>query len=112
MCALKRKSESKVGLGSEELAKMVAIFKHFRGIGRVVLFGSRALGNYKRGSDVDLALFGTIDKDMVFQVHEELEEGTGLPYFFDVVDYVKIENPDLKCHIDEYGQEIFNQSKL
>ena len=54
---------------------------------KVVIFGSRAKGNFKKGSDVDLAIIGD-EKKASYQLNEE----TNLPYFFDVVNLYEITN--------------------
>ena len=55
-------------------------------IEQIVLFGSRALGNAKKGSDVDLAVVGTqVTQSLVDKFHTTLGEDTLFPYFFDVV---------------------------
>ncbi len=41
-----------------------------------------------------------------------LQDGLYLPYFFDVVDYFKITNPDLKEHIDRVGKIFYSKKKL
>ncbi len=82
----------------------------FEEIEKVVLFGSRALGNYKTGSDVDLAIYGAdVDRKTVRRLSEQLNENYPLPYFFDVVDYNALENENLIKHIDAYGKFIFRK---
>ena len=103
------KRKNNLGLSTADLKNMERIFKKIPQLKEVVLFGSRAMGNYKRGSDVDLALKGTIDSNIVFQVHDGLEEETQIPYFFDVLNYHKLANQDLKKHIDEEGKIIWSQ---
>ncbi|MGK5081770.1 nucleotidyltransferase domain-containing protein [Bdellovibrionota bacterium FG-1] len=69
----------------------------------VILFGSRAKGNYREGSDVDLALRGAEvsfeDRDRLLQEYENLN----LPWKLDVVLYDRLENLELKEHIDRVG---------
>lgn len=65
---------------------------------------SRALGNYKRGSDVDLAVVGDeITHQTIAGLHEALNEEYPLPYMFDVVHYDALTNDNLRRHIDTYG---------
>lgn len=76
-------------------------------IEKAVLFGSRAMGTAKAGSDVDIAIMGrqTSLQDAL-RALSLLEEST-LPYTFDIVCYNTINNPDLLRHIQEYGQVLF-----
>ena len=69
-------------------------------IEQIVLFGSRALGNAKKGSDVDLAVVGTqVTQSLVDKLHVALEEDTLFPYFFDVVHLNTVQNPALREQI-------------
>ena len=74
-------------------------------VDQVVLFGSRAKGNYHRGSDVDLSIRGKgITYDIVLRLSRSLNEERPLPYFFDVVDYASLaEDEPIKAHIDRVG---------
>jgi len=47
----------------------------FDEIEEAILFGRRSMGNYKAGSDVDLALKGPLEPDLIIQVSESLNEG-------------------------------------
>ena len=80
----------------------------FEEIEEAVIFGSRAMGHAKRGSDVDLALKGKrLDLTTVTHVKFVLEEERPLPYFFDVVHYDALTNPALKAHIDHEGRTLY-----
>ena len=75
-------------------------------IEEAVLFGSRAIGNYKKGSDVDLAIKGSrINRTTVNRLSDDLNEEYPLPYFFDVIHYENISS-ELKTHIDTMGRII------
>jgi uncharacterized protein len=104
--------EGKIGLTQTELEIILNVFKNFPEIERVIVFGSRALGNYKKTSDIDFCIQGKeLNDKAVTRMKIELEETT-LPYFFDVVNYDTINNADLKTHIDQYGIEITKHIKL
>lgn len=76
-----------------------------------MIFGSRSKGNYKPGSDVDIAVCGEeITLDTLSSLHAMLEEQGPLPYFIDVVDYTHLEHKELKEHIDRVGQVIWSQT--
>lgn len=72
-----------------------------------LLFGSRAKGNYREGSDIDIALKGrhaTLDlRDELLNAYEELN----LPWKLDLVIYEQIQEPALKEHIDRVGRRLF-----
>lgn len=73
-----------------------------------ILFGSRAKGTFRSGSDVDLAVRGCSETDVI-QLSAALNEETVLPYFFDVVAYETIQNDDLVEHIDRVGITIYEK---
>lgn len=75
----------------------------FSEIREVLIFGSRAMGNYKKESDIDIALKGDTTFSLAAKVKYELEEETYLPFFFDVLPYEKSTHVKLKAHIDQYG---------
>ena len=70
-------------------------------IERVIIFGSRALGVAKPGSDVDCAFSGeNLTSQLVSRIHAYLEEETLLPYFFDCIHLESTQNRDLLDHIN------------
>lgn len=78
----------------------------FEEINGIKIFGSRAKGNFKNGSDIDIALFGEkITDKLVQHISFELDE-LPTPYKFDVINYKKIDNENLKLEIDKYGKEL------
>ena len=80
-------------------------------IEQIVLFGSRALGNAKKGSDVDLAVVGTqVTQSLVDKLHTTLEEDTLFPYFFDVVHLNTVQDPALREQIQARGYVIYGIS--
>ena len=95
--------ENKFGLKEEDIRRISNIISNNDSVEKVVIFGSRAMGNYKHGSDVDLALFGdNIDDDVVLKISFELNENTVMPYKFDVLNGETV-NDDIKKHITEEG---------
>ncbi len=91
---------------------MMEAINGFHEIEKVLLFGSRAMGNYKPGSDIDLAIFGEkINFETVSRLHGKLNEQLPIPYFVDVVNYNAIELEGLKQHILEEGKVIFRRNK-
>ena len=82
-------------------------------IEEVIIFGSRAMGNYKKGSDVDIALKGEyVNRKIVCRLSDDLNEEYPLPYFFDVVNYNDISNEELKKHIDNAGKIVYKRKDL
>ncbi|MGL4943342.1 MAG: nucleotidyltransferase domain-containing protein [Thermoguttaceae bacterium] len=96
------------GLRPDQLQTICTYFAKYPEIETAVLFGSRALGTYKLGSDVDLALKG--DAVTIFtaaRLKAEIEEETVIPYFFDIVAYPLLSHRDFITHIDMCGKIIY-----
>ena len=98
-----------LGLAHKELDDIFSILKKFPDVSEAVLFGSRAIGTFKTGSDVDIALKGRLTTTDVARIKATLEEETPLPYTFDVVNYETIETPAFKEHIDKHGRSIYKR---
>ena len=97
------------GLEKKDLASIRKVFGRFPAVETVIIFGSRAMGNFKKGSDVDLALMGNVDPSTLNQVKFILNEDEPLPYFFDVITYNEIDHKELKDHIDQVGKLIYKK---
>lgn len=98
------------GLLNRDLKFILEAVNKYPEIKEVIIFGSRAMGNYKKGSDVDIALIGeNIDRKIVIRLSDDLNEEYPLPYFFDVISYKDISNEDLRKHIDNVGKSIYRR---
>lgn len=98
------------GLKEQDISDIVAAIGVIAEIEKASIFGSRAKGTFKPGSDVDIAIFGEgITFDTVSRLHGALEDNSGMPYFFDIVDYSHLTNGALKEHIERVGMVIFDR---
>ncbi|MDR0678074.1 MAG: restriction endonuclease subunit S [Holosporaceae bacterium] len=96
-----------LGLGESQLNLIKNVFAQYDNLEKAVVFGSRAKGNFRQYSDIDLALFGdltSLDAEGVKLALEELP----LIYKFDVLSYNELKNQALKEHIDRVGVEIYS----
>lgn len=98
----------KFGLTEKEMEIVHGVFRQFPRIKKIIIFGSRAMGNFKKGSDIDLAIVGKAEDDLVTRISGILNEETTLPYKFDIVHYETISSIELKRHIDEQGKLFYN----
>ncbi len=73
------------------------------------VYGSRAMGNYRPGSDIDLAIWTNSAHDISFHVKAMLE-ALPTPYMFDVTDYNRISHQPLKDHIDRVGKLFYRRT--
>ncbi|MDD2300125.1 MAG: nucleotidyltransferase domain-containing protein [Fermentimonas sp.] len=95
------------GLTQHTLEQIINIFTQFYKVEEVILYGSRAMGNYREGSDIDLALKGKeLDMAELLKISAKLDE-LDLPYHFDLLIFEKIENRDLIDHICRVGKTIY-----
>lgn len=99
------------GFNKEEFSELIHILSGYSSITEAIIFGSRAMGNYKKGSDVDIALKGCFDGLSISRISRILNDETNLPYKFDIIDYGKISNNELISHISEYGKTILKNGK-
>ena len=75
------------------------------GIRRIVLFGSRARGDYWRASDIDLAVWGGNIRNFALDVEEE----TSTLLTFDVVDMDKGVQESLLESINREGMILYEE---
>ena len=95
------------GLTQHTLEQIINIFTKIPKVEEVILYGSRVMGNYREGSDIDLALKGKdLNMDELLKLSAELDE-LDLPYHFDLLILEKIENRDLVDHICRVGETIY-----
>ena len=96
------------GLRQPDLDIVLSVLSEFPNIKEAVIFGSRAKGNFRNGSDVDIALKGeNINLEIVTTISYKLNEETILPYKFDVLDYQSINNNKLTEHINRIGISVY-----
>lgn len=96
--------KNKFGLLDSDLAEIRSVLRQQPNVEKAWIFGSRAKGNFKNGSDVDLALSGEkLDFQTICSVSYWLNEETNMPYKFDVLDFATINEPALKDHIRRVG---------
>ena len=95
-------------VGLSRLSEIILTLSKFPQVEKAVVFGSRAKGNFKPTSDIDIALYGNLKYLDTERVAEELDE---LPIIqkFDIVDYHRIDNSALIDHIDRVGITIFQR---
>ena len=98
----------KFGLPDVTLNTLNLIFCKYIGIKEVVLYGSRAKGEYRKGSDIDMSL--KTDKNFtrtdLLRIADDFDE-SDIPYFVDVSIYDQLSNAELKAHIDRVGKVLY-----
>lgn len=99
------------GLKATTIEQICAVMARYPQVGEAVLYGSRAKGNYKNGSDIDLTLRGGSDLTLqvLFRIMDELDDLL-LPYTFDLSIFAQISDPDLIDHIQRVGVTFYERS--
>lgn len=98
------------GVSDRDIEYIKEIIKAFHEVDAAMIFGSRAMGNYKKGSDIDIALVGEkVNFDILAKIKDLLQEESPMPYFFDIVDLTHCNSPDLKKHIEHYGTILYEK---
>ena len=97
------------GLTKEIYNSIKAVFSKYKQIESVLIYGSRAMGNYRPASDIDLTLIGkNIDLSLQTKIEFDLDD-LMLPYKFDISIYEKITNQEFIDHINSVGKEIYKR---
>ena len=98
------------GLKENIIQEIQNVFSAFPEVDEAVLYGSRAKGNYKLGSDIDLTLKGdTLNLSVLNKISLRLDDLL-LPYTFDLSVYRYIDNIDLIEHINRVGVSFYKKS--
>ncbi len=91
------------GLSSKTIQKINEAFELYRDIEQVLLYGSRAKGNYQHGSDIDFVILGEkIDYSQLLKIENHLDDLL-LPYKIDISLFCQIKNQNLIDHIKRVG---------
>ena len=95
------------GLPVAATAAMQRVFAQHPGIRQAIVYGSRAKGNYRPGSDIDLTLDApTLAFAEFLQIDEALDD-LMLPYRIDLSMVGQIDDPDLRSHIARVGKVLW-----
>jgi predicted nucleotidyltransferase len=93
------------GLSKRQLSIIRDILLPYKtNIERIALFGSRATGKFRDNSDIDLVIYGSLDKESQNSLFTAFKDSY-LSIDVDVIVYSLIDNPRLKHHIDSHNQE-------
>jgi uncharacterized protein len=96
-------SPLRFGLKEATIAKIQGVLAQHPEVEQAILYGSRAKGNYRAGSDIDLTLVGsTLTHSILCYIDNEIDDLL-LPYLFDLSLMSQIENPALIDHINRVG---------
>lgn len=99
----------KFGLDENTLNKIISVFEKYPEIEEVIIYGSRAKGNYKEGSDIDITIKGeNVTDKTLFRIAQDLDE-LNTPYLFDISAYHTLTSEGLINHIKRIGQTFYKK---
>lgn len=99
------------GLDAEDIERICNVFVRYPAVVEVYIYGSRALGTQRSGSDIDLTLKGdNLDLKTLNRISNELDDLL-LPYMFDLSLFAQIENDALREHIERVGRVFYKWGK-
>ena len=97
------------GLTETTLAVIRQILADYPAVKKAILYGSRAKGNYKKGSDIDLTLISdALDHRILGEIAGRLEESP-IPYQVDLSLWEQIDNQNLLDHIERVGVVFYDR---
>lgn len=100
----------KFGLEENTLTQISAVLRAFPEVEKAVLYGSRAKGNFKAGSDIDLALYGADLSLLLLHRIEDALDDLLLPYRLDLTIFSRITNAELLAHIARVGVVFYEKA--
>ena len=99
----------KYGLSDRTLQKIHSVLSHYPQIEKAILYGSRAAGTYRNGSDIDLTLCGdALTHSVLSRIDTELDDLL-LPYTIDLSIFDQIDNPAMVEQIQRIGVDFYEK---
>jgi uncharacterized protein len=100
----------KYGLPDTTIQKICAVLARYPQVQQALLYGSRAKGTYKNGSDIDLTLRGGagLTLNVLYKIIEDFDDLL-LPYTIDLSIFANISDPDVVEHIQRVGVTFYQQ---
>ena len=100
-------AQTDFGLSPRVLGLIRGVLDRHPEIDRAIVYGSRAKGDYRTGSDIDLTLDAPqLTFSELLRIDSELDD-LMLPYSFDLSLLKQIENPGLLGHIARVGKPLW-----
>ncbi|MEJ5251789.1 MAG: nucleotidyltransferase domain-containing protein [Chthonomonadetes bacterium] len=100
------------GLKETTIQRICEVLARYPQVQKAILYGSRAKGNYKEGSDIDLVLVGgeDLDERVLARIDMEIDDLL-LPYMIDLSILSHITDPDVLDHIRRVGVVFYSRDE-
>jgi uncharacterized protein len=98
------------GLSEATVDKITGVLAQFPEISQAIIYGSRAKGNFKPGSDIDLTLHGDrLTSKLCNDIAQALDDLL-LPYMIDLSVFALLSHPELEAHINRVGRTLYKRA--
>jgi predicted nucleotidyltransferase len=95
------------GLPEEAIQEIQGTLSLYTEVEKAILYGSRAMGTFKHGSDIDLTLVGEkLTHNLLLGIMSDLDDLL-LPWMIDLSLFADLDHSGLREHIDRVGQPLF-----
>lgn len=99
----------KFGLTDAIVEKFRAVFSNYPEIAEVVIYGSRAKGNFREGSDIDITLKSEkVTENIRSEVWLALDD-LNTPYLIDLSVFNNLDSKSLIDHINRVGKVFYKK---
>jgi uncharacterized protein len=100
------------GLSEPAVERIRGVLAHFPEVEKAIIYGSRAKGTHRPGSDIDLTLYGSgLGQTQLARIDEELDDLL-LPYQMDLPLFASLTHPALLDHIRRVGVVLYERSPV
>lgn len=101
----------KFGLTDKTITQIQSVLARYPQVETAVIYGSRAMGNYRKGSDIDMTLTGGEDLTLtvLYRIMDEIDDLL-LPYTVDLSIFRHISDPDVIAHIERAGVVFYKKT--
>jgi predicted nucleotidyltransferase len=97
------------GLSDNTIDRLHEVFRRYDEVEEVIIYGSRAKGNFRNGSDIDIIVKGNrINRKIMSSIWQDIED-LNFPYKVDLSDFQVLNTPDLSDHIERVGKVIYRK---
>lgn len=100
------------GLSIDTISQITRKIAENPNVNKIILFGSRAKGNPRQGSDIDLAVWGnSLSLNDLLEMSVKMEK-MEIAYKVDIIHFEKTENKDVLEHIRRVGIILYREGKF